>query len=73
MKGGINVSKGSDSLLKALEIVKTLASLDMTVVPIEPSLEMIDAVNKIDGTITKEKIKEIYAAMLLAHEDKMLV
>ncbi len=65
--------KTNENLLKALDILQTVASLDMTIVPIEPTIDMIEAGQKIAPEITEKTLKNIYAAMIYAHDEKILI
>ncbi len=72
-KKEINNMKTSDNLIKALDILNTVASLDMTIVPIEPSDVMIDAAKMAAPEVNELKLKEIYSSMLLANDESMLI
>lgn len=62
-----------DNLKKAMEVLRVLASLEMTAVPIEPSPDMISAGVKAGNGVDEETVKKIYAAMLLASDESMML
>ncbi len=65
--------RNSNNLLKAIEILQTVGALDMTIVPIEPSINMMKAVKNLGIDIDDRDIKEIYAAMLLASDESRFI
>ncbi len=67
------MEKQLEILRKAFEVLKIVSSLDMTIVPIEPTKAMIDKALKVCPELSVGQIKELYAEMLLASDDSILI